>query len=285
MDKVKKRSIKPIFALSGDLPDPLVRVSPVMQRKWRQLPKCVGSSFYIGSFGKSALFVTARHVLKDIEGKPAEAFVLLPTYPVEATGQPNGLTSLNVTKICGSEPLSDAAILVAEIPSALPPQPFIDTDCPKAGDRCAALGYSEMITTINGDLGWADTKPKLEFNFRLCRGVVEQAFPRRRDISLIKFPCFQFDTIDRPGMSGGPVVNNEGSIIGIVSSGYDTGPSYAVLIAMIAELKVEVLGDNGAEEVSVAELIGQREIFNKASMNFTIKGQDESTVVTWRENF
>jgi hypothetical protein len=280
------KKIEPIFALSGDVPDPLVRVSPIMKRKWRQPPECVGSSFYIGTFEKSALFVTARHVLKDIEGKSAEAFVLMPTYSAEVPNETNGMVaSLNVTKICGSEPLSDAAILVSEPPPVLPPQPFIDTDCPQAGDMCAALGYSEMVSIINDDLGWADTKPRLEFNFRVCKGHVEQVFPRRRDRSMIKFPSFQFDTLDQPGMSGGPVVNNEGSIIGIVSSGYDVGPSYAVLIAMIAELKVDIFGDNEVErEISIADLIRQRMIFNKAKLDFAIKGQNDSTVVTWREN-
>lgn len=273
----------PIFVHGGDVLDPLIRVSPIMRRRWQDPPKCIGSSFYLGAFGKSALFVTARHVLKHVEGKPAEAFVLLPTYSSEAAGEPDGMQSLNVAKICGSDPLSDAAILVTEMPPTLPPQPFIDTDCPHAGDTCSALGYSDMITTIDEDLGWADTNPTVEFNFRVCRGIVEQVFPRRRDKSMVKFPCFQFDTINQPGMSGGPVVNDDGSIIGIVSTGYDTGPSYAILIAMIAELKIEVAGNNGFGEISVAELIQQRKIFNKADMNFRINGQDESTVVTWRE--
>jgi S1-C subfamily serine protease len=281
---VKPRKARPIFALDGALSDPLVRVSPVMHRKWREAPKCVGSSFYIGAYGKSALFVTARHVLRDIEGKPAEAFVLLPTYPtsVSTNDEPNGLKTLNVTKICGSDPLSDAAILVTEMPSIPPPQPFIDTDCPRAGDRCAALGYSEFELSADGGLGWAETKPELEFNFRSCRGLVEQVFPRRRDASMITFPCFQFDTIDRPGMSGGPVVNSDGNVIGIVSSGYDTGPSYAVLIAMLAELKVETSLEVGVEVTSIADLIAKEKILNKAKLSFSIIGQNESTVVTWR---
>jgi S1-C subfamily serine protease len=277
--------MQPIYALSGDIPDPLVRVSPVMQRRWRQPPQCVGSSFYVGKFGKSALFVTARHVLRDIEGKPAEAFILLPTFSPKAQKEPDGMATLSILKTCGSDPFSDAAILVTEIPSELPPQPFIDTDCPKAGEMCAALGYSEMTTTATRDLGWKDTGPKLEFNFRACRGFVAEIFPRRRDASMVKFPSFQFDATDRPGMSGGPVVNGDGSIIGIVSSGYDTGPSYATLIAMIAELKVDIMRENDRdEEVLVADLIQTGIIYNKARLNFSINGRDESTLVTWRES-
>ena len=43
-------------------------------------------------------------------------------------------------------------------------------------------------------------------------------------------PCVEVDMETLGGMSGGPVFNEEGHLVGVVSSSFDGGPSYITLI-------------------------------------------------------
>jgi hypothetical protein len=60
-------------------------------------------------------------------------------------------------------------------------------------------------------------------------GLVTAQFPYGRG-ERMPAPCIEVAMDTRGGMSGGPVVNADGDLIGIVSSSFDGGPSYVTLI-------------------------------------------------------
>ena len=62
-------------------------------------------------------------------------------------------------------------------------------------------------------------------------GPVECVFDFFRDKVMLPCPCFEISATFGPGMSGGPVFNEQGEICGIVSSGIaGTSSSYATTL-------------------------------------------------------
>jgi hypothetical protein len=49
-------------------------------------------------------------------------------------------------------------------------------------------------------------------------GIIRDIFPRQRDRGFVNFPAFQFDARVDPSMSGGPIFNDLGHLIGINST-------------------------------------------------------------------
>ena len=79
-------------------------------------------------------------------------------------------------------------------------------------------------------------------NMYAARGTTESFFPNSRDSVLLPFPCFQIDCGALGGMSGGAVLDDQGRLLGIVTSSFslhqDNGFSYASWL--IAGLNREV---------------------------------------------
>lgn len=69
-------------------------------------------------------------------------------------------------------------------------------------------------------------------------GVVSAAFPQGRG-ERMPAACIEVAMDTWGGMSGGPVVNSEGRVVGIVSSSFQGGPSYVTLIWDILSLSVK----------------------------------------------
>ena len=63
-------------------------------------------------------------------------------------------------------------------------------------------------------------------------GKITAVYTTMRDRGLYRWPCYEVDCITRGGMSGGPVFDSEGYLIGVCGSGMDTSegettPTYA----------------------------------------------------------
>lgn len=90
---------------------------------------------------------------------------------------------------------------------------------PLIGDRLWAMGFrhqgmdgrSALVTPL------------------VSSGLVTAAFPHGRGERMAS-PCFEVDMDTLGGMSGGPVVNADGRLVGIVSSSLEGGPSHITLI-------------------------------------------------------
>ena len=60
---------------------------------------------------------------------------------------------------------------------------------------------------------------------------------------MLPSPCIEVNMETLGGMSGGPVFNEEGRLIGILSSSFDGGPSYVTLIWDALRLSITNLPD------------------------------------------
>lgn len=99
---------------------------------------------------------------------------------------------------------------------------------PSVGDPICGMGYYEMAGTFSA----ADNSIIEYFqNTAIASGTVEEVHPQFRDRGLLSFPCFRTDATFNHGMSGGPIFDKTGHVIGVICSG-DTQPgmSYGSLI-------------------------------------------------------
>jgi hypothetical protein len=63
---------------------------------------------------------------------------------------------------------------------------------------------------------------------------------------MLPWPVVEIDTPALPGMSGGAVFDANGAVCGLITSGYDAGPSYASLIWPILQTAINPAWPPGA---------------------------------------
>ena len=106
--------------------------------------------------------------------------------------------------------------------------PRIRPDAPREGDWIVAFGYTKgkLQASRNPDgsahLEVAD-QPRASF------GVVKKVYETYRDRVMLPCPCFEVSADLGAGMSGGPVFDKNGSLCGIVSSGFEGAASSHVV--------------------------------------------------------
>ncbi|MEQ4573688.1 MAG: serine protease [Gammaproteobacteria bacterium] len=107
---------------------------------------------------------------------------------------------------------------------------------PKVGDMVFAVGYPELgFAALDGD----EIARYLREGMFGVYGKVTNLFPNGRDRTRPS-PVFEVEADWRPGMSGGPVFNQQGEVIGVVSyslspSDDEPGRGYATCLGMIPE--------------------------------------------------
>lgn len=91
---------------------------------------------------------------------------------------------------------------------------------PPTGQKVVAFGYRESKIQITEG---ADGTHHIEINDAgtMSAGEIGQVFAERRDSSMLTFPCFEVRARFAPGMSGGLVVDEDGSLCGIICSSFD----------------------------------------------------------------
>jgi hypothetical protein len=130
---------------------------------------------------------------------------------------------------------SDIAILVLSYSSDLPPgnvfrMAVITTRLPKIGDQVAMVGFTAsdteflrqpMAAQVGGDV-------------RVSIGTVSARYPHGRDRVMMPGPVLEIASSASGGMSGGPVFDHHGLLVGIVASSFSAddhiGPSYVSLL-------------------------------------------------------
>lgn len=135
-------------------------------------------------------------------------------------------------------PNTDVCILSLSLVDGLPPnrtfhQASVTTRVPRSGERLFVVAFKAE------DEDCIQWKPgqKIRTNILACAGKVTQHFLCGRDRHMMPGACIEVDFDSWGGMSGGPVFDEEGWLIGVLSSsmasGEDSSPSF-VSLAMAA---------------------------------------------------
>ena len=186
-----------------------------------------GSSFLgSGVMVAPGLLLTATHVLDEIRAL-GKIPIFMTFLPAGARGwlAKESRNSSHASKYeQGKENPSDLTLVSCTLNSdALDGYPLnlatLRVGLPLVGERLWAFGFRHQHI----EEGVASVSPMVS------SGLVTAAFPQGRG-ERMPAPCLEVEMDTMGGMSGGPVVDSDGHVIGVVSSSFDGGPSYVTLI-------------------------------------------------------
>ncbi|OGA45934.1 MAG: hypothetical protein A3G24_26305 [Betaproteobacteria bacterium RIFCSPLOWO2_12_FULL_62_13] len=106
-------------------------------------------------------------------------------------------------------------------------QAHLTTRFPKIGERLTLYGFRAAAEALPRD---GDGGSAIAGQLLCCAGEVSQVFPTGRDRVMLPWPTVEVSGPSWGGMSGGPVVDDSGMLIGLLSSSVTAeagpGPSY-----------------------------------------------------------
>ncbi len=182
----------------------------------------IGSGVMIGP----GLLLTATHVLEEIAatGSSPLFMTFLPGGARAWLGH-SSVTSSGLSEFDACRSTSSDVTLVsctlnsdAHVDRQLTLAP-LQVALPLVGDRLWAFGYRHH----DFEAGTSRLTPLVS------SGLVTAVFPNGRG-ERMPAACLEVAMDTFGGMSGGPVANDDGYVIGVVSSSFDGGPSYVTLI-------------------------------------------------------
>jgi hypothetical protein len=148
-------------------------------------------------------------------------------------------------------PNTDLAILLLSYGSELPPENMfrmasITTRLPKIGEQVSMVGFTASdeeypLNPVGGYTVLGDV--------RVSVGTVTNRHYYGRDSILIPWPAIEIESSASGGMSGGPVFDQHGFLVGIVSRSWSFGaPSYASLLWHALTTPIDVQWPKGVYE-------------------------------------
>jgi hypothetical protein len=156
----------------------------------------------------------------------------------------HGLLLWRIRKVT-EVPNTDITILGLELASAFPPenlflQATMTTRTPKVGEELLLCGFRAGAPAFPITEG---APIETTGEVRISRGAVTKRYPQGRDSAMIPWPVIEVACPARGGMSGGPVFDSGGHLIGLVCSSVEIseneGVSYVSLLwpAMTAQFE------------------------------------------------
>ena len=221
-----------------------------------------GSGFLISYTG---LFVTARHVVESPSQKRGRAlgadgkwfdegkfYALIP----ERTGENGEIRPpavLHMVRMDFSK-RSDIAVCQLDLSEGAAPPDItalvLHPGLPRIRERVVIFGYTQLDLSVIKE---SEEELALHANTKslLSSGHVEAIDPLRKATGIGDFPSFTVSAEVPGGMSGGPVINEEGRVIGVVSHSPDWEPTAtAALIGFALATTVHLLPQPGSDSRS-----------------------------------
>ena len=179
--------------------------------------------------------LTAKHIISDYIDDLSDGKISVCCIGVKQ----DCLAIWNIQSVsCSND--NDIAILSLIATSKIPNdrtffQFGISTRTPKPGENIHIVGYREDSSIQENN------SVRFFANVFAAQGVVENVFPKQRDNSFINFPAIELKCGAIGGMSGGVALDQNGLVIGIVSSSFETedkcGPTYVSWIISVLNMK------------------------------------------------
>ena len=89
---------------------------------------------------------------------------------------------------------------------------------PEIGESVVLAGFRSSGVLSNGEIR------AFKGTVMACMGTVRQCYPKGRDRVMVPYPAVEIDVAAPGGLSGGPVFDSEGYVIGILSTSFDEPP-------------------------------------------------------------
>lgn len=185
--------------------------------------KCIGTAFNVSPAG---LWITAGHVIDealDVVAETAESQLAIVWI---GSGDGHDVPDL----LGGPIPVihyqrdhaSDVGMMRTNLLKDGEPYPLpflrLGAGMRKVQKPIAALGYTRF--DVKSEVVGVDRyKTIVEQNFYVSAGRITKNYPEGRDSLMLPTACFETSARFNGGMSGGPVVDGEGIVCGVVSSG------------------------------------------------------------------
>jgi hypothetical protein len=169
---------------------------------------------------------------------------------------------------------SDVALLVATFPDDIaPPITWpLRVARPRIGTTCVALGYTRMELEEHS---W-------RFQFASACGTITEIWWSKGD-GVNDFPSFRTDAYYPSGLSGGPVIDEDGYVIGVVSNSWEPGRGHCSPLVALAELALETTkADGESRHVRFGDLLGTDAV-SAVGEGFTISRSTEGVEIHWLE--
>ena len=258
-------------------------VVPVIFRRNRDdsTMRSQGTAFCLASFDSGeALFATAGHVVAELDGsqETIEPFLLLPD-----ASDPFNLVGVRIKQVALAETHSDVALLVvrpaeADVRVAEPMALKLTFAPPRIGGDTMALGYA--LAPAAQAVG-----KRVSYAMRAARGEVRELHESRRG-GMVDFPSFETTALYEHAMSGGPIIDTDGLVVGLISTGYETsdgkGPiGYGACTGAMAELRADLTTDRGVvDEFTVARLADMG-LLGPGGVELRLERGESGVLLTW----
>jgi hypothetical protein len=187
----------------------------------------------------------AKHVFDDYLSETAKTVGTTFCFRIAKSGAQAWLvTRLQVV------PRTDLCILGLEYQSVLAAAPIfrqasITTRLPKVGEQLIISGFRASSPVFESKGGGSID---LSAEMLICSGVVTAQYPTAsgRDRVTAPWPCIEVDCPSWGGMSGGPVLDQRGFIVGLISRGWncadDPSPMLTALLWPALGLEMKSFG-------------------------------------------
>jgi hypothetical protein len=258
----------------SDYSDLQSMVMPVVSLQEGRL-ECWGTAVCVGALG---WFLTARHVVDDfvdayghIDDGTTGLFVLWETDerlpgrgPSDYLGAPLPVTYLH------RHSSADLVALTVSLPAQAPERLRVATlafRMPALDEPLAVAGYSKM--SLRGEVKPGSRSTVVyERTLSISAGTVLETQHERLSTGLRGSPGIVTDAPIKSGMSGGPVLDQNGEVVGFASSSMAPGAageswnSYVALCGPVLELAVlaREFDDAELQTITLAELVAEEAI-------------------------
>ena len=146
-------------------------------------------------------------------------------------------------------------------------------EAPVIGETCVAMGYPQT------------SEDALQHELLASWGRIDDVFPSERG-GQVNYPSFQTSGLHLPAMSGGPVIDERGRVVGVISTGWDFSDmgeeplGYAALTGALLELRVNLPTEEGVRATSVAEIVGTGLLGETGHVTFS-RDAEERALLQW----
>jgi hypothetical protein len=237
------------FSRAGNAAEGQTAIFPIIKQLEDETIVLIGTGFFICTNG---IFATAKHVLSDvlspggIQTHPIGIFHFFP--PNQFVLRPILRFSFNT--------LADVAVGVAALPRHIEtneplvnPVMTLTLEQPSADERIVTYAYPNTTIERHG------ASQMINFRPDFYSGKLAEVYLEGRDRCLLPGPCYRTSMHIHGGASGGPVVDPQGRVFGINSTGFGgTDISYVSRINEILPLSIDVEETGSVRRMDMLEV-------------------------------